>query len=340
MLVILQGILWSIFGIIIYRERIVKANIPKLLSLVLYWIGIPLQIFFLARQSNFEKIVWLPPLVTVLVLFMGLGLVLLILHLFRKPRSRKPLVIMLPSHSGILVKASSNSLAIETIYQDLQIPTTKKGIGSFILASILGNTGFIDLVLIPPLVDFEYWSWIVLYGVAHNILGNYGLGVLIADYYSQSGKNNWLNQLQNLLFLPSLWAFVYGYTSRDLPLPSLIETAISGGVLLVVPGAFILIGMQLCTLGQWKNLRSGILPATIKMIVIPGLIGLLLACFNLEKESLLVLVLMSSMPTAFASVILAEKYNLDRQIIISSLLLSTLFLPVVILFWMGVFQVL
>ena len=70
--------------------------------------------------------------------------------------------------------------------------------------------------------------------------------------------------------MPSLWAFAYGYVSRDLPLPAAIEIVISKAVLLIVPGAFILIGMQLSKLQQWQNLRLGIFPAIFKMLILPG----------------------------------------------------------------------
>jgi malate permease and related proteins len=339
MLIVLQSILWSVVGVIIYRERIVNANISKLLSLSLYWVGVPLQIFFLARKSNFEQITWLPPVVTVLVLLLGLALALLILSTSKQLFFSTPTEITsLSQLESSLAKVESTDLTTRKIHQTIPLPITNTGIGSFILASILGNTGFVGLTLIPPLVNQNYWSWIVLYGVAHNILGSYGLGVLVADQYSQAKtKNNWLNQLQNLLFLPSLWAFVYGYTSRNLLLPDLVETAISDLVLFVVPGAFILIGMQLSKLQQWQSLRWGIFPAIIKMIFIPGITGILLTSFGLKGDGCLVLVLMSGMPSAFASLILAEVYDLNKNVAASSILLSTVSLPIVLLLWLAIF---
>ena len=339
MLVIVQSILWTIFGGILYRERIVNTNLPRLLGRTLYWVGVPLQVFFLARQSNFDQIIWLPPIMTIVVLLLGLALTLLILEILK--RFTFTVVTKLTPQNqleGLLLWAGlSTSLSTRKFIYET-IPKQNRSTGSFILASILGNTGFVGLALIPPLVDPSYWSWIVLYGVAHNVLGSYGLGVLISDYYSRSEKkNNWLKQLQNLLFLPSLWALAYGYFSRGLPLPHLIETAISKGVLVVVPGAFILIGMELSKLQQWQNLRSGIFPTILKMLILPGLAGLLLTSFGMQGDSRLVLVLMSCMPTAFASLILAEEYNLDSQIPASSILLSTLALPIVILFWLAIF---
>ena len=391
MLIIFQSMLWMLLGIIVYRERVVNADTPKFLGRALYWLGVPLQIFFLARRSNFEQIAWLPPIVTVSVLLLGLILALLVLRLFKQLCHRDRFKLLFPSYetsrrktmpifksasfeTGLFrlieyrfnkqdrdrdtaVKEISTIDELKSLLAELQtstakpslppaksaierfsLPKTRNGTGSFILASILCNTGFIDLILIPPLVDFQYWSWIILYGVAHNIIGNYGLGVLIAARYSYpERRNNWSNQLQSLLLSPSIWAFIYGYISRDLSFPYAIEAAISKVVLLVIPGAFILIGMELSTLQQWQNLRSGIFPAIFKMIILPGLAGLLFTLMGMEGDSRLVLILMCSMPTAFASLILAEEYNLDRQVAANSILLSTLFLPIAILLWVAIF---
>ena len=339
MLVILQGVLWAVFGTIIYREQIVNKNLPRFLGRGLYWLGVPLQIFFLARRSNFEGIIWLPPLMTVLVLLMGLTLTILLVRILK--RFVFAVVTRLTPQNqleGLLLSVSlSTPLATRKLI-DKVTPKDNHSVGSFVLASILGNTGFIGLALIPSFVDSNYWSWIVLYGVAHNVLGSYGLGVLIADYFGRyEGRGSIRHQLQKVLLLPSLWAFAYGYFSNDIALPGPLESIVSQGVLFVVPGAFILVGMQLSKLQQWQNLSVGLIPAILKMLIIPGLAGLLFTCLGMEGDARLVLVLMSGMPTAFASVILAEEYNLDRQTAASSILLSTIALPIVIFIWLAIF---
>ena len=340
MLIIFQSILWAIFGTILYRERIVDENLPRLLGRTLYWVGVPLQIFFLARKSNFDQIAWIPPLMTISVILIGFVIAVFVAEILKQfivavaaklvPQSQIEGLFL---SVGLSIPQSTRQLI------DRAAPDNRKGVGSFVLASILGNTGFIGLALIPSFVDSGYWSWIVLYGLAHNVLGSYGIGVLIADRYSSHSqkKHSWWNQLQNLFFLPSLWAFAYGYFGRDIRLPSTIETIISQGVLFVVPGAFILIGMQLSKLQQWQNLSSGLVPATLKMLIIPGLAGVLSTLLGLTGDARLVLVLMSSMPTAFASIILAEEYDLDREVAASSILLSTLALPITIFIWITVF---
>ncbi len=339
MTVILQGVLWAVFGTIIYRERIVGRNLPRLLGRSLYWLGVPLQIFVLARKSNFDSITGLPALMTVVMLLLGLAIALLAAQIM------KQLIFAVVSKltpqndlEGLLLSVGLLAPPPAANIIEKVSPKSDRSTGSFVLASILGNTGFIGLALVPSLVDSDYWGWIALYGVAHNVLGSYGLGVLVADYYGRSGsRGNVSNQLQKLLFLPSLWAFAYGYFGNDIVLPAWIEKIIAGGILLVIPGAFILIGMQLSRLGQWKNLASGAIPAILKILIIPALAGFLLTCFGVEGDARLVLVLMSGMPTAFASIILVEEYDLDRQIAASSILLSTIALPIMVSIWLKIF---
>ncbi len=211
--------------------------------------------------------------------------------------------------------------------------------GSFVLASMLGNTGFIGLAVAPALVSQAYWSWIVIYGVAHNVLGSYGLGVLLANYYSHSERQpNWRQQLGHIFLIPSLWAFIVGWLSKDLWLPSLIESGIQTSSLFVVPGAFLLIGMQLSTIQQIASWHEVLSSTAIKIFILPLLAGLSLTLMGVSGDGRLALVLMSGMPTAFVNVILAEQYDLNRQISASSILLSTVAFPLILPLWWILFK--
>ncbi len=49
------------------------------------------------------------------------------------------------------------------------------------------------------------------------------------------------------------------------------------------------------------------------------------------------MVLMSGMPSAFAGLILAEEYNLDRDLIASSIIISTVLLLLMLPLWVLLF---
>jgi predicted permease len=336
MSVILQSIFWTSLGVIPVRLQLIPRSLPRLLGRSLYWLGVPLQIFVLAHRSDFSQTAWFPPLTTLIVLFIGLGLALLILAGCKQLTS-----VWFSQQRQFSASLFLNLKALEQI-----LPQHHSSKGSFVLASMLGNTGFIGIAIAPTLVSQSYWSWIVLYGVTHNLLGSYGLGVILASYFGRSSpsdcselftQNHWWIPLRDLLSVPSFWAFLLGWLSRDVSFPLVIESSLQMGVQLVVPSAFLLIGMQLGTLQGIKGLQTAFIPAVLKILLLPGLVGLSLTLLGIVGDGRLALVLMSGMPTAFANVILAEEYNLDRQIAASSILLSTITLPLIIPLWLALF---
>lgn len=317
MSVIAISIFWTILGAILLRFHFVPSKLPKLIGRSLYWLGLPVQIFALAYKSNFAKDIWLPPVTTIQVLLLGLLLASLSLY-YLKP----------------LIHHLLNNKILDKFY-----PRNRSSQGSFILASMLGSTGYLGMSVVPAFVNRDYAGWIALYGVTHILLGSYGLGVFLASYFGRmQQENRWWIQVRDLLSVPSLWAFAIGWCSRDLAFPTIIESGLQTCVSLVIPGAFLLTGMQLIQLQGVKSLQEALLPATLKMLVLPLLAGLGLTLTGVTGDARLTLVLMSGMPTANTNLILAEEYNLDRQLAASSILLTTVMLPLMIPFWEVLFK--
>ncbi|NJM64365.1 MAG: AEC family transporter [Acaryochloris sp. RU_4_1] len=341
---IVTSILWTALGL--FSCRFIPSHFPKLLGRILYWVGVPLQILALARQSDFTQLLWCPPLTTILVLILGLGLALLSLSglkrlshywistLRRRSRCKRITGKTIDQSPSWIPWLSQVFALIRTV-----LPVQRSAQGSFVLASMLGNTGYVGLAIAPTLVNHVYLSWIVIYGVVHNLLGSYGLGVILAHRFgcSHSGKN-WLEHLQIILCVPALWAFALGWLSRSLTFPAQLEAGLQISLWFVIPSAFLLIGMQLAKLKGLESLQVALVPVAIKMLVLPGLTGLGLTLFGISGDARLALVLMSGMPTAFANLILAEEYNLDSQLAASSILISTLGFPMMIPLWLTVFH--
>ncbi|MDJ0691044.1 MAG: hypothetical protein QNJ41_21365 [Xenococcaceae cyanobacterium MO_188.B32] len=332
---IVNSVFWTGLGVVLFRCQLVPAHLPRLLGRSLYWIGVPLQVWLLARRSDFDEAIWIPPLATITVLLLGLVLALSILQNWRKLKyTYLNKSIQFSWLNDLIYIISSLPLTVKSFQQ--VIPSSRAGKGSFVLASMLGNTGFIGLAIVPNFIEQHYWSWIVLYGVTHNLLGSYGLGAVVANYFSLS-KNSKKRamRLRDLLKVPSLWAFTLGYLTRNLSFPDSVEIITRYGIFIVVPSAFLLIGMQLGKLRGMKSLKAAIVPASLKIIILPGLVAIGLTLLGIEGDGRLALVLMSSMPTAFANVILAEEYNLDRQIAAGTILLSTVTLPLIFPLWLA-----
>jgi malate permease and related proteins len=299
-------ICWTGLGILLVR--FVPAAFPYWLGRGLYWIGVPVEIFSLARQTTFDERAQLAPTITIASLLFGLGLGWISLQ----------------------------------IWQGLQrdLPAPAPGLsGSLLLCSMLGNTGFVGLAVVPYFVSPTDLSWAVLYSVTQNVFGTYGLGVLVSSYYGRQGTvtNKWWTQLKDLLSVPSLWGFAVGSLTRTVPFPELVESGLHSSIWVVIPGAFILMGIRLSQIQGWQSLKLALLPAILKTIVMPTMVGITITMMGLRGDPRLGLVLMSGMPCAFASLILAEEYHLDGNLVASSIIVSTLIFLVMIPIWLYVY---
>jgi predicted permease len=303
-------IVWTGLGLLIFR--FLPLWFPKILGRVLYWVGVPIELLALARQNSsvkYENIVsssLLAPVITVGALTIGLVVTISFLWGWKR------------------FSLFDLSRASE---------------GSFLLAGVLGNTGFVGLAIAPFLVDADGLNFAVIFSITHNVIGPYGLGVLISGYFSHTqSQNRWWLQLRDILTVPPLWAFIIGSLTTQVKLPNVIESGLQQSVGIVIACAFLLTGIRLAQLKGWKSLKLAIAPAVIRVFVIPLLVGVLISLlFNLSSSQRLAMVLMSGMPSAFAGLILAEEYNLDRDLIASSIFLSTLLLLFVLPLWIVIF---
>lgn len=299
-------VLWTSLGLLLFR--LLPETLPQFLGRGLYWFGIPLEILALARKTNFSEPAGIAPGVTLAALSIGFGVAYLCL------------------------------LGLKAFPQSTQYQNTSYQ-GSFILAAVLGNTGFVGLSVAPAFIGNEYLSWLVFFSLTHNIIGAYGFGVLIASLFGRSDRSHhWWVHLRDVLTVPVLWAFVIGYLTQPVSLPPIVESGLEASINIVIACAFLLIGMRLSQLPGWKSLQQAILPALLRVMAIPALVGVTTTLLlGLSGDRRLAMVLMSGVPTAFAGLIFAEEYNLDRQLIASSIVVSTVLYLLVLPLWLAVF---
>lgn len=330
---------WTGLGLIAFR--FVPKAFPRLLGRSLYWVGVPWQILALARQTDYAQNIGLAPTVTIAALSLGLLLGWLSLQLYQqwqgsgtapKPQDQSFSATTHPLDEAI---AALTAPPVATTHIELSNPQR----GSFILAATIGNTGFVGLGLVPALISQPYFGWAVFYSVTHNLIGTYGIGVFLASYYGRSQQqNHWWVQLRDVLTVPSLWAFVIGSLTRSIALPEVAEQGLHASLWFVIPGAFLLMGMRLSQLHGWKSIQPALLPMLVKMLVLPLAVGIGTTLLGLAGDARLALVLMSGMPSAFAGLILAEEYDLDRELIASSIALTTIALLFTIPLWLWIFR--
>ena len=301
-------IFWTGLGLLLLR--FLPKALPQLLGRMLYWVGVPVEILSLARQINFSQGTSLAVAVTVAALTTGLALAWVSLLVGSRVVDR---------HSTWVAERSRQ--------------------GSFILSSMLGNTGFIGLAIAPLFVSDRALGLIVFYSITQNLVGTYGLGVFLASYFGRLPQDNrWWTQIRDVLCVPSLWAFITGVLTQGIELPDSLESGLKASIWFVIPAAFLLMGIRLGQIQGWKSFQIALVPAMLKVLVLPGLVGIGTTIVGLPTDSRLALVLMSGMPTAFAGLILAEEYDLDRELIASSIVVTSVLFLLILPLWIVLFQ--
>jgi malate permease and related proteins len=316
-------LIWTGLGLLL--SRFVPDICPKIIGQMLYWVGVPLQLYVLARQTQSND-GGLIALIAVGVLILGFILALLTWNLY----------IISNKRFNVL-----NSIAINEVLAtdefDTKILTKnddKATLGSFILAVMLGNTGFIGLPLAEILTHSLHSDWAILFSVTSNVVGTYGIAVIIASYFGQTDdNNNWLIQLRDVITVPSLWAFFIGWNTRQWQFPSQVELILDQAVWVVVAFALVLVGLRLGKIKQWSSLQLASISTFLKVFLVPIIVGLSGTFFGLDGDERLVLVLMSGTPTGLAVLILAEVYNLDKDLLASTVALTFVGLLLVLPLW-------
>ena len=306
---------WVLLGLVL-GQRLPPA-IATNLGKFLFWIGVPISIVAFLRQASLSGPIWIAPIAAWIAIFLGVGLAWLWLQQYQPQRHPN-----IDCSQG-LTKSSSGC--------------TKSTQGSFLLAAMVGNTGYLGYPVTLALVGSKYFAWALFYDLLGTTLGAYGLGVVMAAHYGMGSKSyGWLAQA--LIKNPALWSLGLGLTLRTLPLPIVVEQSLYLAAWSNVALSLILIGMRLSQLSSWRSLRLASISIGIKMLLVPLLLGFGLWLIGIKGPSQLVIVLQMAMPPAFATLIIAEAYDLDRDLAVTALAVGSTSLLFTLPIWLWLFQ--
>ena len=295
-----------LFGLIL-GSKLPKA-IPAYLGQFLFWIGVPISIVAFLRGADLSGPIWIAPAIAWVAIFLGalLACVWINWHAYLKKTVPKPFWSQ---------------------------PTQ----GSFLLAAMVGNTGYLGYPVTLAVVGTQYFAWALFYDLLGTTLGAYGLGVVLAARFGSGVHSHW-QLAQAILINPALWSFGFGLVFRQIPFPRLVELSFHGLAWTMVALSLVLIGMRLSQLNSWHSLPRASISLGIKMLLVPLILGSSLSLFGLTGSTRLVIVLQMAMPPAFATLVIAEAYNLDRDLAVTALAVGSLGLLVTLPVWLWLFR--
>lgn len=289
--------------------RWLPATAPRYLGQGLFWVGVPLSIIAFLRRANLSGAIWIAPIIAWLAIFLGVGLAWLWIQASLRwtNRTAKPPQVWNRSSQG-----------------------------SFLLTAMVGNTGYLGYPIILTLVGPQYFAWALFYDMLGTLLGSYGFGVLLAAQYGQRRYSTW--QLMGAIAQnPALWSFGIGLGLRQVPLPPTLEILLQGLAWTALTLSLILIGMRLSQLTSWRSLPRASVSLGIKMLIVPLILGWGLTYLHLATPIQLTVVLQTAMPPAFATLVISEAYDLDRELTVTTLAMGSVGLLVMLPVWLWLF---
>lgn len=306
---------------------------PAYLGQFLFWIGVPISNVFFLRRADLSGPIWIAPIVAWIAILLGAGLAWgwINWQAYLEDKSK--------GGWGAGEQEGREAGGQENGYVRSNVPRpvwSKPTQGSFILAAMVGNTGYLGYPVTLAFVGNQYFAFALFYDLLGTTLAAYGLGVVLGAYFGGGVQSN--RQLaQALLINPTLWSFGFGLAFRQLPLLPIVEISLHRLAWTVVALSLVLIGMRLSQLNSWHSLPRASISLAIKMLLVPLILGSSLSLFGLSGSTQLVIVLQMAMPPAFATLVIAEAYNLDRDLTVTALAVGSAGLLVTLPIWLWLF---
>ncbi|WP_264325492.1 AEC family transporter [Romeriopsis navalis] len=262
---------------------------PVYLGKGLFLFGVPISVFVFLRQTDRSDSIWLAGVAAWGAMLTGLGLMYWWLRWGK------------PKHNRLTAARSTQ--------------------GTILLASMVGNTGYLGLPIALSLFGNTGFAWALFYDLLGTTLGAYGVGAMIASRYGP-GKPGSSSTLPRIWQNPTLWTFMLALIYQD-PLPEFVEQGLRSIAWGAISLALILIGMRLGQLTSLHQIRQTAIPLGLKMLLLPLLIWGITAPLPIPTIAKQVIVLQTAMPPAFATLVLAESYSLDPEFAVALIATGT-----------------
>jgi malate permease and related proteins len=296
---------WTSLGWLL--GRLLPSSTPAQVGKFLFWIGVPISIVGFLRHAQVSWSLWMAPVAAWAAILLGITIAGMVMR-----------------YSKTLNRSQAADFS------------DKRTQGSFLLAAMVGNTGYIGYPVSLALVGSDYFAWALFYDTIGSTLGAYGLGVALASRFGAKTQHGW-ESLQTMVKNPALASFGVGLMVRDLPLPPIAEITLKTLSWVMLCLSLVLVGMRLSQLSSLRSLKPALLGVGIKMLLVPIVLGTGLWLLGIRGLEHRVILLQMAMPPAFATLVLAEAYELDQELAVTALVVGCVSLLVTLPLWLWLF---
>lgn len=324
-----------------------QERVPDVLARALYLVGIPIGVANFIRKAELNASVWLSPVVAWITVLLAIALSVLLLRSSKRNNSAQTKTsFMLLSYLGntsylgfpvilLLPQLGDKYFSSAVLYDILGTLLAGYGLGVFIAKTATLRSGRKMAISAERLS--EGFSTRGGPTRQQNADPEQTGAVHDSSFRERTPLGTALESLLEITKNPIFYAFFIGLYLKQIPIPeraASILNAIAWGSIMI---ALMVMGMRAQQLKTGGNIRLAIQPVAIKTILLPLIMGAALTAFGIHGPQRLVLVLQASMPCAFASLVLAENYDLDLNLTVSSILLSCLVFAFTMPIWVMIY---
>jgi malate permease and related proteins len=193
--------------------------------------------------------------------------------------------------------------------------------GAFILASALGNTGYIGYPVARELLGQAGLVRAIFYDVFATVGALLLVGLLVAEHYSPHEHR--VNVAREVLTFPAVIALAAALALRSVAVPIPVSHGLDALASLVVPLIMISVGLSL-KLGEVRR-HAPLLAALagIKLIAEPLLALALAAALGQPADVTRLVVMQAGMPSMMLGLAIAMRFGLDADFVASAILVTT-----------------
>lgn len=298
---LLTLLLIILIGFIVGKKSVLPENFPKLINKFLFLVVMP--IFFFGSFDEFERseVVNFLPFIIINILICAVLYTLLYNFLIRTKIDRKPMAAV-------------------------------------ITPSFVGNTFYFGFPILLTLFSPEHANYAIIYVVFVTIVDFFGM-FLVSKVMGKEFQLK--DQLIEFAKTPLLIATILGLTFMllEIPLPKIILEVSSSFGETVLPLVMFAFGVYFSQHFKINNLRLALLVSFNKLLILPLVTYIVVYyVFPLPAVAAQTSVILACMPSAFYNLVIADNYELDVDVTLSSLIFTSLLFFLTSLFWINLVQ--
>jgi len=197
--------------------------------------------------------------------------------------------------------------------------------GGFIIATALGNTGYIGYPITAALLGERNLPEAIFYDVFGTVGALVLVGLLVAQHYGTNDEAR-VNPLRELVTFPAVIALAVALVLRPVAIPELVSDGLGLLSNMVAPLIMLSVGLSLKVSTLGRAARPLALLSALRLLVAPAIalaVGTVVLGSQAGGMPLRVAVLEAGMPAMMLTFVVGERFGLDTDFIASAIFVTT-----------------